>query len=98
MQQDRSAYSETKLAASRVPPLESSLNDLESAVASLAADANELSGRLGPVSQPIPATGAIAGSVRPGSACYYQSRIDELRDRIGSIAAGLRDSREMLCI
>ena len=91
------AYSEAKT-PSRIPPLENSLNDLESAVASLSADAGELAARLGPVSQPIPASIGTASPARAGSSCYYQNRIDELRERVSSVATGLREAREMLCI
>lgn len=84
--------------AKRTPPLELALDHLAQTVEGLAQDAAALRGRLETVSQPVPKSGSDTGTIRGGSACYYQNRLDELRDRIGEVAAGLRDAREMLCI
>lgn len=85
-------------AAKRVPPLELALDHLSQTVEGLAQDAAALRGRLEAVSQPVPKSASETSSIRTGSACYYQNRLDELRERIGEVAAGLRDAREMLCI
>jgi hypothetical protein len=96
--QDYDSIAKVSSETRRTPPLESALDHLTQTVEGLANDASELCRRLETVSQPVPMPVKEGVGVRAGSACYYQNRMDELRERIQTISAGLREAREMLCI